>query len=132
MICLEMIGCFSEEEHSQKYPIFFMKWFYPDKANYISLVSKVEQGKIVNEVKNYMKESSNIDVQSANVPRFIPGIDFSDHLSYWNKNYEAIMVTDTAFYRNPNYHSASDTIDTLDFDKMAELVKGIYWAVVNL
>ncbi|MBL7129032.1 MAG: M28 family peptidase [Ignavibacteria bacterium] len=132
MICLEMIGYFSEEEHSQKYPIFFMKWFYPDTANYILLIAKVGQSKIVNEVKKIMKEGSDIDVQSANVPRFIPGIDFSDHLNYWNENYEAIMVTDTAFYRNPNYHSASDTIDTLDFDKIAEVVKGIYWVVVNL
>jgi Zn-dependent M28 family amino/carboxypeptidase len=132
MICLEMIGYFSEKEHSQKYPLFFMKWFYPDKANYISLVGKVGQYKIVNEVKKFMKQASDMDVQTANVPRFIPGIDFSDHLNFWNENYEAIMVTDTAFYRNPNYHSSIDTIDTLDFDKMAEVVKGIYWAVVNL
>jgi len=132
MINLEMIGYFSEKEHSQKYPLFFLKWLYPEKANYISLVGKVRQHKIVNEVKRFVKQASDIDVQSANVPRFIPGIDFSDHLNYWNENYEAIMVTDTAFYRNPNYHSASDTIDTLDFDKMAEVVKGIYWAVVNL
>jgi Zn-dependent M28 family amino/carboxypeptidase len=132
MICLEMIGYFSEKEHSQKYPLFFMKWFYPDKANYISLVGKVGQCKIVNEVKKFMKQASDMDVQTANVPRFIPGIDFSDHLNYWNENYKAIMVTDTAFYRNPNYHSSTDTIDTLDFDKMAEVVNGIYWAVVNL
>ena len=60
------------------------------------------------------------------------GVDFSDHMNYWKFGYPAIMLTDTAFYRNPNYHSESDTIDTLNFDKMKEVIKGVYWALVNL
>lgn len=132
MINLESIGYYSDEEHSQKYPIFFLKWFYPDKANYIMITGNLGHGKTVSEMKKYMKESSDIDVYSINAPRFLPGIDFSDHLNYWNKGYEALMITDTAFYRNSNYHRASDTIETLNFDKMAEVVKGVYWTVVNL
>jgi Zn-dependent M28 family amino/carboxypeptidase len=132
MISLEMIGFFSDEEHSQKFPVFFLKWFYPDKANYITLVGKLGSGNITSDVKKHMMEASDIDIHSINAPRFLPGIDFSDHLNYWNYSFEALMITDTAFYRNPNYHRISDTIETLNFDKMAEVVKGVYWTVVTL
>ncbi len=64
-------------------------------------------------------------------PSFLTGVDFSDHMNYWKFNYDAIMITDTSFYRNQNYHSATDTIDTLDFERMAEVVRGVYWALVN-
>jgi hypothetical protein len=60
------------------------------------------------------------------------GITFSDHASYWDEGFPAVMINNTSFYRNPNYHEVTDTIDTLDFDKMSEVVKGVYQAVVNL
>lgn len=132
MINLESIGFYLDEENSQNYPIFFLKWFYPNKANYIMIAGNLGHGKSVSEMKKFMKEASDIDVYSINAPRFIPGIDFSDHLNFWDRGYEALMITDTAFYRNPNYHRASDKIETLNFDKMAEVVKGVYWTVVNL
>lgn len=56
----------------------------------------------------------------------MPGIDFSDHRSYWSKGYPALMVTDTAFYRNPHYHRAGDTYDTLDYGRMAKAVQAVY------
>ncbi|TMB54495.1 MAG: M28 family peptidase [Deltaproteobacteria bacterium] len=64
-----------------------------------------------------------------NAPGFIPGIDFSDHLSYWEHGYPAVMVTDTAFYRNPRYHTVDDTPDTLDYERMALVVDGLVAAV---
>jgi hypothetical protein len=131
MISLEMIGFFSEEPGSQSYPLFFLKWFYPNKANFIAVVGSLRQRKIVNHMKKYMSQGSNIDVYSINAPTFIPGIDFSDHVNYWKHKYNATMITDTAFYRNPNYHKKTDSIETIDFDKMAEVIKGIYWAIVN-
>jgi len=73
-----------------------------------------------------------VDVESLKAPSFLIGVDFSDHMNYWKFGYPAIMITDTAFYRNPNYHSESDTIETLNFDKMKEVVKGVYWALINL
>jgi Zn-dependent M28 family amino/carboxypeptidase len=132
MIGLEMIGFFSEEPNSQRYPVFFLKWFYPNKANFIAVVGNLKQRKLVNHMKKYMIQGSNMDVCSINAPSFLPGIDFSDHLNYWKYDYPAVMITDTAFYRNPNYHQITDTIETIDFDKMAEVIKGIYWAIVNL
>ncbi|MEW6087167.1 MAG: M28 family peptidase [bacterium] len=132
MISLEMLGYFSEKPKSQQYPVFFLKWFYPDKANFIAVVGKYGQGKIIKKIKKYMIQGSNIDVQSLSAPSSLPGIDFSDHLNYWRYGYKAVMITDTSFYRNPNYHFTTDTIETLDFDKMTEVVRGVYWAVVNI
>lgn len=79
-----------------------------------------------------MLAGSTIDVQSLTAPASIPGVDFSDHFNYWDQGYPAVMITNTSFYRNPHYHQDSDTIDTLDFAKMAEVVQGVYWAVMHL
>ncbi|MFC1584379.1 M28 family peptidase [Fibrobacterota bacterium] len=131
MICLEMIGFFTEE-NSQEYPAFFLDWMYPKRGNFIAVVGKWGQGDLVDHMEAFMKQGSNIDVQSLCAPRLLPAIDLSDHLNFWNRGYPAVMITDTANYRNPNYHNITDTIDTLDFEKMAEVVKGVYWALVNL
>ena len=64
-------------------------------------------------------------------PAFLPGVDFSDHLNHWKFGYRAVMITDTAFYRNPNYHAPTDTIDTLNFDKMKEVITGLCWAILK-
>jgi hypothetical protein len=65
-------------------------------------------------------------VESINSPRGVPGVDFSDHLNYWKLGMPAVMVTDTAFLRNPNYHAATDTPDTLDYARMSDVVRGLY------
>ncbi|MCX5806243.1 MAG: M28 family peptidase [Proteobacteria bacterium] len=132
MISLEMIGYFSDTPKSQKYPVFFLKWFYPDIGNFISVVGKWGQGDFVESVRKNISEAANMPVESIAAPSFLPGIDFSDHQSFWRFHYKALMITDTAFYRNRNYHETTDTIDTLDFNKMAEVVKGLYWTIVNL
>lgn len=132
MISIEMIGYFSEKPKSQQYPLGILKLLYPTKANYIAVVGKLGQGRMVRKVKKNMRSGSDISVRSINAPASIPGIDFSDHLNYWKYGFDALMITDTSFYRNRNYHEPSDTIDTLDFKKMAEVVKGIYNAMLNL
>ena len=109
-----------------------MKLFYPTTANYISVVGKIGQGKTVRQTKRAMRRNSNIFVSSINSPSFVVGIDFSDHLNYWKYGYEAVMITDTSFYRNPNYHEKSDTIDTLDIHKMAEVIKGVFASIMSL
>ena len=88
--------------------------------------------RVAREIKEMMKDHSNIDVQQLTAISLLPGIDFSDHLNFWKYGYKAVMITDSAFYRNPNYHMVTDTIDTLDFDRMAEVVKGIYSAIIAL
>lgn len=131
MICLEMIGYYSDQRGSQHYPVGLMRLFYPGKANYIAVVGKTGQGKLVRHTKRAMKRHSDIPVCSINAPAFIPGIDFSDHLNYWQYGYEAVMITDTSFYRNANYHEKTDTLNTLDIDKMAKVVKGVVAVIVG-
>jgi Zn-dependent M28 family amino/carboxypeptidase len=132
MICLESIGYFSDEPASQFFPAFFFRWFYPDRGNFIVVVGKWGQGDLVRAVKSRMARGSGIHVDSIVAPPVVPGIDNSDHLSYWKFGFGAVMVTDTAFYRNPHYHELTDTIETLDFERMAEVVKGVYQAVLDL
>jgi hypothetical protein len=132
MICLEMIGYFSDQPNSQNYPLAALKTIYPSVGNFIAVVGKLGQDSLVAQVKKKMLTNSKIDVYSINSPEMVTGIDFSDHLNYWAMGYPAVMITDTSFFRNQNYHQSTDTIDTLDFDKMTEVVKGVYAAVIGL
>ncbi|WP_245590572.1 M28 family peptidase [Adhaeribacter aquaticus] len=131
MICLEMIGYYSEKKNSQDFPVAAMKAIYPTTANFIAVVGNMGQTSLVSHVKKQMLAGSSIDVQSLTAPASVPGVDFSDHLNYWRFNYPAVMITNTSFFRNENYHMPTDTIDTLDFDKMAEVVKGVFWALIQ-
>lgn len=125
MISLEMIGYFSEQQNSQLYPLGILKLFYPSQGNFIAVIDRFESNKAYR-VKKAMAASSNVPVYSINAPTFIPGVDFSDHRNFWLHGYDAVMVTDTAFYRNRHYHTDGDTIDKLNFEKMAEVIKGVY------
>ncbi len=131
MICLEMIGYFSEKPKSQQYPVGILKLLYPKTANFIAVVGKTGQGSTVRKIKKNMQPNMNLDVRSINAPKFIPGIDFSDHLNYWKYGYDAVMINNTGFYRNKNYHEPTDTPETLNYAKMAEVVKGVYASGIN-
>lgn len=130
MISLEMIGYFRNEPDSQHYPVSLLKVFYPSRGNFISVVGKMDQVRAMRRVKRALAGASSLPVYSINAPRSIPGVDFSDHLNYWNEGYDALMITDTAFYRNPNYHTFMDTPETLDYERMASVVAGVYAAVL--
>ncbi len=132
MFSLEMIGYFSDASDSQRLPSSLLRLFYPTKGNFISVVGKMGQALLVRRVKRAMREASSLPVYSINAPRFIPGVDFSDHMNYWEADYPAVMVTDTAFYRNPNYHTTTDTTEKLDYERMAQVVEGVYAAVNEL
>lgn len=129
MICLEMIGFFSEEPKSQTYPLPHKKIIYGSEADYIMVVQKMGNNSFSNQIKNLMKHAKLIDTKSIKAPVSIPGIDFSDHLNYWAFGYDALMITNTSFYRNPNYHKPTDTMDTLDLDKMAFVIDEVYYAL---
>lgn len=132
MICLEMIGFYSSEENSQTYPMKFLKWFYGKKGDFITVVNKFSQGQFGRSFNRKMKDKSAIEVKRFLGPKSLKGIDFSDHMNYWKMGIDAIMITDTSFYRNPNYHQKTDTIDTLDFAKMAQVVDGVVNALIAL
>jgi len=133
-VVMDMIGYYSNERGSQKYPLPIMKLFYPDRANYISVVSNLSLHNIAytRRVKNAFKRSSNLPVYSINALSLIQGIDFSDHRNYWKFDYPAVMITDTAFYRNENYHTPNDTPDTLNYENMAKVTDGIFELIKTL
>jgi len=83
------------------------------------------------ELKKWMSAANDLPVYSINAPAIIPGVDFSDHLNFWHQGYPAVMVTDTSFYRNDAYHTRRDTADRLDYDKMAQVVHGVYNFVIQ-
>jgi hypothetical protein len=86
----------------------------------------------VRTVKAAMQGAASLPVASLNGPAIIPGVSFSDHLNYWAEGFPAAMITDTAFYRNPNYHGEGDLPETLDYRRMAEVVRGVFAAVLAL
>ncbi|MDR8389645.1 M28 family peptidase [Aliifodinibius sp. S!AR15-10] len=132
MLALEMIGYFKDDEGSQSYPLFLLRPFYPSVGNYIAVVGKLFQRKLVRSAREAMRRATPLPVESINAPRLLPGIALSDHLNYWWAGYPAAMITDTAFYRNPHYHTAHDTPDTLDYERMAQVVNGVRAAVIEL
>jgi len=125
MISLEMIGYYSEKASSQKYPPL-LKFFYPDHANFIAVVGNFPSRRYVRRMKKTFDERSNLSAQPLVAPQFVRGVDLSDQLSFWKRKIPAIMLTDTAFYRNPNYHCPTDLPETLNFEKMSEVVKGVH------
>jgi hypothetical protein len=129
MLALEMIGYFSDRPKSQGYPMFFLKPFYPERGNFIVVIGKWGQGRLVRRVETIMQNATSLPVESFVGPRIVPGVNLSDHLNYWSAGYEAAMITDTAFYRNPNYHTRQDVPETLDYERMSHVVEGVYAAV---
>lgn len=132
MIGLEMIGWFSDEKGSQGFPTACLKPFYPSTGNFIAVIGKVGQGSLVRKVKRGMKAGGALPVRSMTGVTLVPGVDFSDHRCYWDQGFRAVMITDTAFYRNHAYHTAADVPEALDYRRMAGVVDGVHQAVLSL
>lgn len=131
MISLEMIGYYDDETGSQSYPIAALGWIYPGTGHFITVVDELFSTAGA-KLKKTFNQQGLIEAYSINAPSAIPGIDFSDHRSYWSLGLPAIMVTDTAFYRNQNYHRAGDTFDTLDYQRMSFVVSGVLAHIISL
>jgi hypothetical protein len=132
MICLEMIGYFSDAPNSQQYPFSGLNKFYSDRGDFIALVGGPSDVGLLRRVKRGMLAANSLPLHSINAPGSLTGIDFSDHWSYWQYGYSAVMITDTAFYRNERYHSPADTADSLDYHRMGQVVDKVLFAVREL
>ena len=132
MISLEMIGYFKEEKKSQSYPIGLLSLFYGNRGNYITLVKKFGAGRFAKSFSRKYKTTKTIRTKKFKGPKALPGIDFSDHLNYWKFGYSALMLTDTSFYRNKNYHESTDTMETLDLFRMARVIDGVFLTLKNM
>jgi len=132
MISLEMIGYFKDEEKSQNYPLGILAAKYGNKGNYITIVKKFGSGPFVHKFSKSFKATKSILTKTFSGPPALPGIDFSDHLNYWKFGYDAMMITDTSFYRNKNYHQKTDTMDTLDISRMSKVIDGVYNGLISM
>lgn len=132
MISLEMIGYFKDEPASQSYPIGILSAFYGDKGNYITLVKKFGAGRFVRHFVKRFKSADKIRTKTFAGPPKLPGIDFSDHLNYWKFGFGALMITDTSFYRNKNYHQKTDTMETLDIARMSKVIDSVYNSLISM
>jgi hypothetical protein len=130
MFSLEMVGYFSDEPKSQKYPISLLKLFYPSKGNFITVVSKSGSGKLVKTIKKAMSDATPLPVESfvASVQR-ASFIARSDHASFWLEGYPAVMITDTSEFRNFAYHGPDDVPERLDYRRMAMVAVGMMNAI---
>lgn len=126
MLSLEMIGFYRDGKKSQAYPLSALKMLYPDEGNFIGIVAPLGDFTATRRVKGLFQGASDLPVVSINAPRTLQGVDFSDHASYWRFGMPAMMITDTSFFRNPNYHEVSDTPETLDYVRMAKVVRAVH------
>lgn len=132
MVSLEMIGYFSEKENSQSYPLGFLKWFYGNKGDYITIVQKPFNGSFSKQFTSQSLQHNSIRTATFNAPSFLGGIDLSDHRNYWKFGYSSVMVTNTAFYRNNNYHLKGDAFSTLNIPNIGLVVDGVFRVLTEL
>lgn len=125
MVSLETIGYYSDSPGSQRYPPLF-KYFYPDRANFISLVSNLRSRAVMHEAARAFRAGSRFPIEHVATFTWIPGVAWSDQLCFWRQGYRAFMVTDTAFYRYRYYHTPNDTPEKLCYEPFAQCCNGLY------
>lgn len=131
MLSLEMIGYFSDEWGSQDFPAYLMRLFYPSKGNFIAVVSNFSSYSLTRQIKQSMQLATDLPVYSMNGPGSLYGIDYSDHRNYWEFEFPAVMITDTAFLRNKAYHTDQDTFDRLNYEKMSKVIDAVYGSIFS-
>ena len=133
MVGFEMIGYFDDRAGSQSYPVKAMQLIYGSRGNFIVLARKTKAETFVKNFSNGFKEMAAIDTKIFKASsRNIKVISTSDHRNYWNHGYDALMITNTAHYRNRNYHKKTDTMETLDISKMMKVIDATALAIINL
>jgi len=128
MICLEMVGYACDEPGCQHFPFPLGFLGYPQEGNFIGIVGNFKSVGFTRALVSAFQKNRDLPVVKLTVPLngwILPSVRLSDHASFWDKGFKAVMITDSAFYRNPNYHLASDTMETLDTRFMAELVESL-------
>jgi hypothetical protein len=131
MLSIETIGYYSDAPGSQHYPVPF-SFFYPDTGNFIGFVSNISSRKLLHKVMASFRNHTAFPSEGVAAPGWITGIGWSDQWSYWKEGYAGIMVTDTAPFRYPYYHTVQDTPDKIDYERLARVVAGIARVVTEL
>ena len=126
MLSLEMLGYYSDESFSQDFPLPVLRFIYPSTGNFIALIGLNTDRALQRQLKKAMNGNSTVPAYSMSALPIIPGVDLSDHYNYWEQGWPAFMLTDTAQLRNKMYHQEGDTPDRLNYQKMAEVTRGVY------
>jgi Zn-dependent M28 family amino/carboxypeptidase len=124
MFSLEMLGCYKDEPRSQRYPPFLGRG-RPNRGDFIAFVANLRSRRLLDRALSAFKASSDFPVEGTATFGWLPGVSWSDHLSFWRVGYPALMITDTAFFRYRYYHSSEDTPEKLDYARMALVVEGV-------
>lgn len=131
MLSLETIGYYDDTPGSQKYPRPF-GLLYPSEGNFIAFVSNIKSRRLLRQVVAAFRRSEKFPSEGAALPATVYGVGFSDHWSFWQEGYPAVMVTDTAMFRYPHYHQPEDTTDKINFDRLARVVRGLENVLTDL
>ncbi|HEY3306515.1 MAG TPA: M28 family peptidase [Candidatus Binatia bacterium] len=134
MVSLEMLGYTDSRPGSQKYPAG-LGWFYPERGDFIGIIGNWRSASLLKSFAGAMRQIAGLPVETLTVLGsgfLVPQVRLSDHAPFWDLGYPALLLTDTAFMRNPHYHTSSDTIDTLDLEFMAKVCQGVVNGVLSL
>jgi len=131
MISLESIGYFRDEEGSQQYPSG-VGALYPSRGNFVAFVSNLGSRALVRGACSVFRKHATVPSEGGALPDALPGVGWSDQWAFWQHGYKAIMLTDTALFRNPNYHTPRDTPEALDYERLARVVTGMVSVVRDL
>ncbi len=131
MVALEMLGYYRDQRGSQHYPFGLLRLVYGSRGNYVTVAQKFGNGRFGRRFARAYQGAAQLPVKRFKAPAWLPGIDFSDHLNYWHFGYSAVLLTDTAFYRNKAYHQAGDTLARLDMRRLGLAVEALLATVLE-
>ncbi|GAB3738289.1 M28 family peptidase [Hymenobacter agri] len=131
MVALEMLGYYDDRRGSQHYPIGPLKFIYGSRGNYVTVAQKFGNGRFGRRFARQYRAVAALPAKRFKAPAWLPGIDFSDHLNYWKFGYPAVLLTDTAFYRNRAYHQADDALNRLDMRRLGLAVDALVATLVS-
>lgn len=131
MLSLETMGYYSDRPGSQDYPPP-VDLFYSDRGDFLGFVGNLASRPLLRETIRHFRKRASLPSEGAALPDALPGVGWSDHWSFWQFGYQAIMLTDTALFRDPNYHEITDVVDNLDFERLARAVIALQYTIEQL
>ncbi len=133
MIGMDLVGYYSDKESSQDYPVSGMSLLYGTKGDFLAMIGRPEDAKLLVDAKKAFQGASTLKILSLPAPKALEGLlSRSDHASFWQEGYPALFFTNTAEFRNKNYHQSTDTWDTLDYDRLAQVPVGLYEIIMTI
>jgi Zn-dependent M28 family amino/carboxypeptidase len=131
MLSLETIGYYTSQAKSQRFPLPLLHLFYPDRGDFIAFVGNPRSRTLLRESLRVFRDAGVFPSEGLIAPSALTGVDWSDHWSFWHEGWPAVMVTDTALFRDPAYHGAADTAKRLDYAAIARVVRGLQAVVAE-